>query len=165
VLRSDAVFGASPDQTGLWAFGTSPLTHYPWEDGRIYDDFGTNSRKATGAPISPLTEYHIYNVESLLGSWTSWINNQQQYHTASNTFALDGTPEFGRSGNDFNFKGQIAELRVYAGGLDQAQRDAIYNELYGTYIEGVLIPEPSTLLIWSLGLLGLAFCGRRRRKR
>jgi hypothetical protein len=28
-----------------------------------------------------------------------------------------------------------------------------------------IIPEPSTLAIWALGMLGLALCGRRRRKR
>lgn len=28
-----------------------------------------------------------------------------------------------------------------------------------------VIPEPSTLLIWSLGLLGLAWCARRRRRK
>jgi hypothetical protein len=28
-----------------------------------------------------------------------------------------------------------------------------------------VIPEPSTFLIWSLGLLGLAWCARRRRIR
>jgi MYXO-CTERM domain-containing protein len=43
-----------------------------------------------------------------------------------------------------------------------------------TWIDGVsiqavqtgpeIIPEPSTLAIWSLGLLGLAWYGRRRRR-
>ena len=31
-------------------------------------------------------------------------------------------------------------------------------------LAGTVIPEPSTLLIWSLGLLGLAAYARRRRK-
>jgi len=35
----------------------------------------------------------------------------------------------------------------------------------GVYLTGLTyVPEPSTLAIWTLGLLGLAFCARRRRK-
>lgn len=32
-----------------------------------------------------------------------------------------------------------------------------------TAISTALIPEPSTLMIWALGLLGLAWYGRRRK--
>jgi MYXO-CTERM domain-containing protein len=60
--------------------------------------------------------------------------------------------------------GAIAEVIVYDGVLTDADRDAVENYLGGKYDIQILVPEPATVSIWGLGLLGLAWFGRRRRK-
>ena len=54
----------------------------------------------------------------------------------------------GGDGGDFSF-----------GGVDEIRFGATYNDVIGAGA----IPEPSTFLIWALGLLGLAWYARRRR--
>ena len=62
---------------------------------------------------------------------------------------------------DGNFDGKFNEFRIYGWALTEGQ--ILGNFLAGPDQLNNVIPEPSTFLIWSLGLLGVAWCGRRRR--
>jgi hypothetical protein len=57
----------------------------------------------------------------------------------------------------------FTELSVDGGVSWIAADDDVRVTLYPT--SEFIIPEPSTLVTWALALVGLAFCGRRRRKR
>lgn len=69
----------------------------------------------------------------------------------------DQTGSYGNTGIGMfsHFSGDIAIMRMYDGALTDAEVLNNYNE--------VVIPEPSSLLLAALGLLGL-LCGRRRRR-
>jgi len=66
-----------------------------------------------------------------------------------NDLFLGGTPNKGQYG----LAGLLDDVRVYDHALTDQEIDAIFN-----------IPEPSTLALTALGLLGLLACGRRRRR-
>jgi len=55
------------------------------------------------------------------------------------------------------FTGEIAFFRFYDTVLTPADAESLYL--------AAVVPEPTTFLIWSLGLMGLAMYGRRRRTR
>jgi len=55
----------------------------------------------------------------------------------------------------------ISYLALVSNDLSAAQIG--YFDNFRLEVPGIIIPEPSTFLIWSLGLVGLAWCARRRR--
>ena len=56
------------------------------------------------------------------------------------------------------FDGEIAEVQIYRRVLGDAEVAALTDGLTATYV-----PEPSSLLLAALGLIALAWTGRRRR--
>ena len=98
-------------------------TVYPFSDGNVYDNFGTTARKSTGNPSQALTSFHVYNVLSKSGEWTSRINGTQHYTTATNTFGIGGsvTPRIGSGIADF-FTGHIACLILVDRELTSGER-------------------------------------------
>lgn len=72
---------------GLWGFSGGNATRFPYSDGTIYDNFGTNSRKTAGNPSPSLAAAHCYEVISASGEWTNRLDGAQITTTATNTVA------------------------------------------------------------------------------
>jgi MYXO-CTERM domain-containing protein len=147
VVSIDADPPAAGGQTGIWKFGTSGSgTHFPWTDGVIYDGFGSNSRKTTANPTTPLTDLNVYNVSSAPGAWQSFINNVPFHGPVANTVAFNGSPTLGGGGGGggpFYLDGDIAELRIYSGTLTPAERTAVYDSL----LMNNILRDPSNLIL------------------
>lgn len=130
LLQLDADPPGSINQTGLWYFGTQS-DHYPYVEGTIYDDWGSDTRKTTGDPATALTTKHVYNVSSAAGAWTSRINGVQHYTTASNTVFFNTAPQFGASGGlSYFLQGKVREILIKAGStLNSTDRTTVTDYL------------------------------------
>jgi hypothetical protein len=63
-------------------------------------------------------------------------------------------------------EGYFDDIGIWKGeALSAEDIDTIYNLGIAGFLAPEIIPEPSTFLIWTLGLLGLAWYARRRRTR
>jgi probable HAF family extracellular repeat protein len=114
---------------GFWHIGNAnTFTGYPVYGGSIYDNFGNNSLRGTGIPNQPIDQFHLYNVLSKSGEWTSRINGLIHYSSGNNTVAFTGSPTLGKS--FYSFGGDIAEVLIYTGTLTPAQRASV-----GAYLE------------------------------
>lgn len=114
--------------TGLWHYGSDPqATHYPYSDGNVYDNFGTNSRKGLGNPTPALDAFRLYNVTTKSGGWTARIDGTQVYTTASNTVGFRSSCELGSglSGSGPAFIGDVAEVIIYSAELSAGDRDVV----------------------------------------
>jgi len=117
------------------------------------------------------------NGSGFLGDTTStystgtWYRVSMIRHTGTVHYYLDGILQ-----DSANTAGRVNDIRLGAGYWATAATNAAFDEMkVWTFSEsdtldevriamGILVvPEPSTFLIWSLGLLGLAWYARRRR--
>ena len=131
----------------LWNMGNERVsgdpgnyTAYPGNaDGIIYDRFATTVRKTTGKPAQALDQYHLYNVVSRAGEWTSRINGVVHYTTSSNTYAFADDPTLGGYVTSYlnYFAGDIAELIIYDRALTGPERERVSWYLAAKY----LIPD------------------------
>ncbi|MCE2895087.1 MAG: hypothetical protein LW721_11645, partial [Flammeovirgaceae bacterium] len=124
-------------QSGLWRLGNSANTHYPWVDGNIYDEFGTNSTKNNIA-APPLNQLRIYNVRSAAGNWANRLDGSALFSTGSNTVSFSATPWIARNAASNYFDGTMSEIILYNTVLNSAQRNIVENYLSSKY--GVSIP-------------------------
>lgn len=91
--------------------------HVPWQDGTIYESFGTNSRKTAGNPTNSLATPYLYSVKSLTNDYKVFINNTQFYSTNSNTVLFRDNILIGVStayGANYYYQGKISELIIYS---------------------------------------------------
>jgi hypothetical protein len=139
VGKIDADPPPSDASSGFWYIQTptdaGADTHYPFTDGNIYDAFGSTVRKSTGNPSQDLTAWHLYNVRSAAGDWSSHHNGVEHYSTATNTVGF-GTARhnIGQSTrNFFNLTGWIAEVFIYSRVLTAAERADVHDYLTGKY--------------------------------
>jgi hypothetical protein len=138
---SDPAPGGSPAvNNGFWRFGSagggSSAAHYPFTDGVIYDDFGSNSRKTVGNPSDALTDWHVYNVSSASAAWTSRLDGTVLYTTATNTVSWDTVPKLGigyTSGADQVGQFYFAELIIYPSVLGTDERTTVLEYLAGRH--------------------------------
>jgi hypothetical protein len=89
----------------FWQIGNDgQISHIPYVDGQLYDNFGTTSRKvATNPTLSFAAQYTVYNVRSAAGAWSNYVENVLNYTTASNTVGWSNTPFIGwPDGNEQN---------------------------------------------------------------
>lgn len=124
---------ASGGRSGLWymgsAVGGSVNTHFPFTDGVIYDQFGTDTRKTTVNPTPSLTSKFIYNVVSKSGEWTSRLNGTQIFTTATNTVGWSTVPRIGQGSSSFSYDGYIFEIAVLSVERTSLERTAIETDL------------------------------------
>ncbi|MCA6433349.1 MAG: hypothetical protein IM574_07040, partial [Cytophagales bacterium] len=129
-------------QSGLWRLGNSSNTHFPWINGNIYDEFGTNSRKDNIA-VPPLNQLRIYNVRSASGNWANRLDGAVLFSTGSNTVSFSATPLIGQNASGNYFDGTMSEIILYNTVLNTAQRNIVENYLSSKY--GVSIPTDKYL--------------------
>ena len=70
-------------------------SHVPWQDGTIYDAFGSTDRKSTVDPASSMASTFLYSVYSAANDWANYLNGTQLYQTGTNTVAFDATATIG----------------------------------------------------------------------
>lgn len=130
VVIKAAADPANSNLKGAYAtFGSDiNITHFPFTNGDIYDDFGTSTRKSiadASIPVS-LSGWHILNISSAANNWTARIDGTQVYNTSSNTVAWTTAPSFGGSGaaapSGGGFDGYIAEIIFFSKSLNAVER-------------------------------------------
>lgn len=72
--------------------------HTPFEDGNIYDDFGSTSRKTVGNPSTSMTDWYILEFSSADNYWEAWFNGVSIFSTATNTVGFGASPNLFRDG-------------------------------------------------------------------
>jgi len=134
---------------GFTRFGNSGQnTHYPWSDGVIYDDFGSNVRKTVGNPAQPLNEFHLYNTLSKAGEWKARINGLVVFATTNNSVSFFTAPTLGKSSGDtVYFSGDMAEIVAFNRTLTTDERDGIGKYLNQKYALLASAPTAPTNLI------------------
>jgi probable HAF family extracellular repeat protein len=137
----------------LWKFGsyaTPGDLRYPATDGALIDAFGSTSSFNSGDPAQPLAGYHLYNVSSKSGEWSSRINQVVQFSSANNTVGFSTSPVIGFSGF-YYFEGDLAELLIYDRVLSAAERNAVGAYVNRRYaLANVTTTRPTNLMVGSV---------------
>lgn len=91
-------FFAAPNASAVpfpdW--GSSTDGYYPFSgDSKIYDTFGTNTRKNAITPIVGFDTWHLYEGRSAAGAWSLYQNGTEIQAPVANTVAWGTTPKMG----------------------------------------------------------------------
>lgn len=99
---------------GIYKFGTDALqgTHIPFTNSLVYNDFASNSRKATGIDPGNLAAWHTHGVVSKANDWRMYFNGAQFYSTVTNTVSWAGTSLLGYDNIAAWLIGEVAELVI-----------------------------------------------------
>lgn len=87
---------------GIYELGNdnalNQFTHYEFDDGNIYDTFGTTVRKvfSSSGPIDGLG-WHVYNPSSASGAWSARRNSTVLHSTGTNTVFFPAAPRLGHA--------------------------------------------------------------------
>jgi trimeric autotransporter adhesin len=139
VVKVDLDPPTDASASALWDIqaqvGSGADTHYPFTDSNVYDTFGTTARKSTGNPATNLAGWHLYNVRTASGAWSSHINGTQHFTTATNTVGFGTAAHYlGQSKNgNYWLSGYVAELFIYNRVLGASERDDVHTYLAGKY--------------------------------
>ena len=82
------------------------------------------------------TQFVLYNVRSAAGAWSSFINNQQQFTTASNNVSFNASPAVGvcTSGATTRFfEGFIGRFLLYNKVLSANERTTVLSGFSSKY--------------------------------
>jgi|GEM_PF-4304459 len=115
-----------------WRLGTPGSgASYPFVDGHLIDEFGTNTAKDAGDPTTPFAQYNLYNPSSKAGDWKARFNGVVFYQTNSNVVAFRPDPVLGRGLATWG--GDIAEIIIYDRVLTAQERETVSNYLNRKY--------------------------------
>jgi hypothetical protein len=109
---------AAAPPCGDWGSGGDSYYNFI-SDSKIYNDFGTNTRKTTNNPTSSLASWHVGEVETSSGNWKQRINaatsGNDFFSTASNTVGWGTAPFLGRTATNGKYlRGWVAEIIFYS---------------------------------------------------
>lgn len=128
---------------------TVDVGHYKWtDDSKIYDAFGTSSRKTVGTTSTNITSWHIYDVTSISGGWDARLNGERLYSTSSNTVGFNGSydPVIGRNISEaYNYSGRLAEVIFYSSAVSESNRQLLLGSLSDKYNITINTGNPSFL--------------------
>lgn len=112
---------SSAPACGDW--GTTNDAYWPYTDGKLYDDFGSNARKDAIVTGTSLTAWILYEGRTAAGAWSCHINGVQKHTTASNTVAWGTSPFLGRvSGSAKFLRGWVSDIIFYSRVLSSSER-------------------------------------------
>jgi hypothetical protein len=128
------VMQAQVGQPSLFSgtFGASGENAYlPYSDGNSYDDFFSSSRfQIAGQNFASPS---IYDVQSAIGSWTSFVNTVQTF-TSTGTSPGASTSPLNLMGSSVgNWSGLLSEVIVYNRILNSTERSQINTYLSNRY--------------------------------
>lgn len=126
----------SQSNVALWRFGTSGQgMFYPFDaDHNIYDDWGSNTRRAAGDPTPTLAGFRLYEVISTSAEWTPLIDGTGlSGATGTNTVSFSSAPRVGQDSVPGAFEGDIAEILIYSAKITGADLTQTKNYLAGRY--------------------------------
>lgn len=117
----------------LGDWGTnSGSNHLTWTDGTILEDFMSTTRFNTGNPAPSMAANPcIASMISVNSLWQLYVNGTLRFNTATNTYAINGTPQIGRSGTLSFFDGRIAEIVVVPNSTTTANRQLLEGYMAG----------------------------------
>jgi hypothetical protein len=135
VVKVDTDPPADVAQSGLWYIGSSTdSTHFPYLDGTVYDQFGTNTRKTTVNPTPSLSAaFRIYEAKSASGAWASRLDGASLFSTATNTPGFASAPVLGANYASIFHDGDIAAFLLYTPALSDADASLVRAALGTTY--------------------------------
>jgi cysteine-rich repeat protein len=130
-----------------FGFGYVPAgsSHYTWNNRNIYQEFGTNARRAwnpstlalvqgngtvSGPPVDVL-QYQIFNNISAPNDWQAAFNGDPAFVSAVNTVAFGPASHRQYLGANYGYvhKGEVAEVVLYNRRLTAAERQQVYSYL------------------------------------
>ena len=147
------------------SFGTGNI-HFNIKSGRDVEHAvaggGPNNRNTPAGAIQSNVWYHVVaTYDSAAGGDThiyiDGVDMSNQPHASAPLAALVDAQIAGWNGARY-FDGKMDEFAIYDSVLSADQVQAHFDAASN------VIPEPSTILLAALGLLGLLGCGRRRRR-
>lgn len=123
--NKEANSGGAVTKRGSWHLGTAGSSFLLWEDGKIYESFGTNSRKDAISPGTDLSSgFHVYDVWSKTNDYGIMLDNASIFTTNVNTVAFNTTNlKFGYDDSGFaGLSAYVSELVIFPFKLSGAQR-------------------------------------------
>jgi type II secretory pathway pseudopilin PulG len=144
---------ANVNQGPLWSFGTSSNAGmFPRNNGLIYDDFGTNTRKDNISYNQDLRGNVLYNVSSIDSEWQARMNGIEIDSDSSNTVAFRADPHIGKRHDISNyFDGMIGEIIMYDDKLEAGNRKLVESYLgdkWGVSIIPISSSASTPPLLW-----------------
>jgi hypothetical protein len=138
VIESGADPGVGTIGQRSWKLGTSGSDpHYPFQDGIIYEDFGSTNRRSFGNPATPLNQMNLYNVYSRTNDIKAKINANEIFSfTGTNVVSFNSSPVLGSANPSQNVSRQrMTELIIFASVQDtnRAAIESNINNYYGIY--------------------------------
>ena len=136
----------TPNSTDRTVLSVSGRLQYPSASGQIADSFASSTDHAA-APGVDLTQVHIYNATSSGSEWTSRLERQTVFTTATNTVAMgSGSPAPLLGADTVSgapgkwFAGDIAEIVIYDRVLSDPERQVVQQQLAARYGLAVAFP-------------------------
>ena len=132
VMKTEAHGHGDIAHTGLWRLGgAAGFSHYPFQDGRVYETAGTDTRQ-NFLPGTSLNVWHVYTIAAGSSHWKAYINGTEVHSNGSNTPSWQGTFSIGNDGGIF-YDGDMAEMIVYGAILNDTDRNAVIAYLEEKY--------------------------------
>lgn len=128
---------AAAGQTGhaAWFGNAGATAHFPFTDGTIYEDFGTNTRKTQSNPTPAMTSPFLYHVQAS-ATHECFLNGTSLAAAVANTVSWTTTPFIGKSnpaGLVAVYAGVIAEVIFYGRTLTAGERSSVKSYVASRY--------------------------------
>lgn len=103
-------------------------TQFLWENGEIFEWFGTNSSSRTPFPGQDLSDaFSVYDVFSATNDYGMLLDNASIYTSGTNTvtFPTSGL-KFGVNGNNYFLDSNVSEVVIFPFKLSSGDRSLMY---------------------------------------
>lgn len=137
VLKADL---SSGQPLGLWRFGSHASSAFlPFNDGIVYDGFGSTVRRAIDPDEINLALPHVYSAVSFAGQWRYLIDGVELDATGTNTPGFDaagsmiGATSAGGTSPAFFWDGLMGRMVAFNRDLGSATRAQVIATLMTAY--------------------------------